>query len=458
MEQSNINFKNLIWYGLKKWRIIFVFAIFIGVCFGVYRYASLSGVITSETVTEDENYYTNLQTYVTEKINLESSIESYEAEIAELEEYTSSSIYANLDASEVVKTLATIYIDAKYQVENEVITQANNPLYTILYLYQKEVVYSDMYVQINEELNLATDEQYLNEIISVSYNADMGLLTLTIVSNDQEFNETIMDIALSYIYDSYDYINENIQEHTLVLCEAGSYVVSDSTIEAYGESIYSELTTAQNSLLTSQTLLSLLVEPEQYTVSIDVSESISTSAKIIQTIIWCIIGFIAGVFLMMCYFVVIPIMSNKILSETNLINAYGLTILGTKPDFPGKCFVDKLIFKLSNNTPIRTKEDFYDLLSLNIGLSFDNAKQIHMMGSVDMEILEEIHSNLSEDVKAKITVGGNINSSKKSLEDLVKADQVILVESLLKSNNEVLSKEVITAKNLNKEIKNIIVL
>lgn len=458
MEQSNLNLGNLFWHAVRQWRIILIVAVVVAAIVAGYSYLSLKGTgETTTTETPTAEYYSALATYTETKASIEATMTTLQATIDELNTYIDSSLYMQLDPDATARGLIRMHVSAEYEVVDGVVTSANDPVTSVVMAYYYTMVLGNVYDVVSEEMGYQTELAYLKEVITFGYDVTTGYLSITIYGNTTEEVTAITAIVSEYLADQYDTIYQDIYEHEITILQYIEEPTVLSGVNTTQQETRTELTTAEASMVAQQAQLDALVEPTLTTTITGVS--LSLTDKLSQLILWTVIGGLASAILMLAILMVFPILKGKILEEGYATTQHQLSILGKCPAFPAKStIVDRMIFRLSNKTVMKIPAEYYDYLSTNLLLLAQDVECVHLLGSIDSNSIEVLYSQLSDELKEKITYGGSATYDKASLELAAKADCVVLVEQLMQTSEKNLSQEIDCIKNLQKDIKGVIFL
>lgn len=162
-----------------------------------------------------------------------------------------------------------------------------------------------------------------------------------------------------------------------------------------------------------------------------------------------VIGFIGGMFVMVFFYGIGYVCSDKIRGERELRERYGYYLLGTIPK--PKKGINRFLEKLEGVSEQVTEEEAYWIISTNIANLAEAGSTILVTGTVEeakLKVFTEVISSQVEDVS--LISGANMNATASTLEALAMCDAVILVEERDKSLRAKVQKEQESIGVLNK--------
>lgn len=396
---------------------------------------------------------------LTEEIDAE-KIASVEATIEELnlqyndeKEYIDNSYYISMNESNVYQeTIVISAIATENQTANVTLSVARNVLGS-----------GEVYEDLQKALSIKGNRklQYTSEIYGRGLDTVAETLTVTLFAKD--------DIDLSAMDEIVTEAINKADKDT----EAEIVIQSKEKINGFNSGVYDAKKNHRNALKTlSDQMLAKKAELKslndaaektkednekalaaaeealkENTESADVLSKLrAVGVKgLVKNII---IGVIAGLFVSAGVYAALYVLSDTIRSEEELTNAYGIRYLGTtcvdrnlKPIKGVKW--NKFIEWVEGKDNTLSKDDSTELLALNIERNSEKAKKIGVVSTLGIE-----ESGVVEAVKVLSEKAGKeillLDFSKKvvsATNELLTCDQVIVVESVNKSKNNSVIKE-----------------
>lgn len=169
-----------------------------------------------------------------------------------------------------------------------------------------------------------------------------------------------------------------------------------------------------------------------------------------------VIGFAAGVFLMVFLYGMAYVLSDRLRGERELGERYGYLLLGVFPHIEGRRFlhgIDRMLVKAEGVSEGIGEEEVYRIVATNIVNLAGDCRKVLVTGTIDANRLEEfteVTASLVEGVE--LVMGPNMNMTASTLEALAMCDAVILVEEKNRSLRTKIQKEQESIAALNKPV------
>ena len=337
----------------------------------------------------------------------------------------------------------------------------------------------DVYEKIAGTLTDETDAAYIEELISVERQED--LFWVTVHGMSEKDCQAMIDIikktidqetvGLKKMYGEYDIIlaDESYSEY------ANSALLTDQRQQMVD---YNNQVVAMNNLSVNMTeeqkgyyeaLLKAEVEAggtvEQNSGAKKREEAFSGSLLNKKYIL---VGAFAGIFLVCCYAVCQYLLSARLRVKEDLEECFGITNLGVLPaSRPRRKVLDILdrwiISKFGGNNGQFSEKERLRMICAGIGIAAKKSgmQSVYLTGVCNDECCEQVKTILLEKVRGtveEVRCGKSVVYDPESLETLVMADGVVLVERINGSRYDELKKEVeICRQNQIKIIGSVIV-
>lgn len=437
MENSIIDIRNLLWNTIKQWRKIVIGIIIGAVIIGGYgAYSAMKTATADVSGTQAELDALNVQ--MQELVDSKTIID----------EYIDESLYMNMDYLNVVNTIFTVHMTAISKI-NESAEAVTNPVSDLVNTYNWKARDEALYQEINTQLGYSTN--YTDQIFTTQPDSGAGFINFIIQSNSQEDNETVANIIIKYLEDSYDEINQTIYVHELTVSTMRHSNITLETINSHQAVKQAELKNLTEDITELQ---EKITAAEQV-----VADQSNTTKQIITVVIFIIIGMILGGGATIFFLLVLPLVFNKIQGGRYIELEHNMTVLGTKPLLvPGKNGIDNMIWKFGSKRNVRTEDDFLNYVVQAINVKTNQGERVHLAGTIGKEKIQVFYEQIQGLVHATLTYGGDIADEMESLAQLAEADSVILVEGTFATTDRALEREMYQINKLNKNIKGVVLL
>lgn len=406
---------------------------------------------TADTTIEDIKLAEEIDA---EKIaSVEATIDELNVQYKDEKDYIKNSYYLSMDENNVYQEIIIISaIETENQTANVALSVARNVLSSGRV---SEDIQDALSIKGNRKL------QYTNEVFGRGLDTMAETLTVTLSAKDSA-DLSAMDRIIVKAIDEAD-------EDT----EAEIVIQSKEQINGFNSGVYdakknhrNTLKTLSDQVLAKKTELKSLNDAAEKNKE-DNEKALATaeealkenteSASILSRLKAMgikgfvknvIIGIVAGLFVSTGIYVVIYIFSDVIHSEEEFTNAYGIRYLGTtctgrnlKPIRNEK--MGKLIEMVEGKSKSLSKDDSIDLLALNIERNSEKANKIGVITSLGIEesSVADTIKVLSDKVGKEIVLLDLDNNVVSATNELHTCDQVIVVESVNKSKNNGVIKE-----------------
>ena len=313
----------LLKYIVSKWILILTVACFCGLICAGYRYITFDPVVPTEDQIGSSSDISMLDRYNIGQENIDRQISELYDKAAEMEEYTSNSIYYNLNPTSFAISTATFELVPLNVERNEI-----NALY---YAYLYEIIYGDYLSDLSESTSIP--KEYLIELISViSSPMNSNVMTndavqtcplvIAVYGESIEQTDTILDCIINEIPNINSKISHAISHDCIFISRAHTVKREDAmranhaSIEQYVTDLYGKINNLSNCQKN-------IPEPSVETSSFD---STSLSAKSI--IKYAFVGLLLGLFLVTGIFVLIYILDDKVSDIARFQNRYNVRNLG----------------------------------------------------------------------------------------------------------------------------------
>lgn len=485
-DESEISLLDLLYYILRRWRSILLFAVLFCVLLGGFKLVKGIRTLGSADLKEEQkNYESQLEGYTISKEHLENQINELTDAIQDKEDYYDHSVLMKLDPKQAYKGTATFVVtdagEAPSSEENRDLSLAidrkmNSVLGSYVSLIQNGMILRD----VQKELSSKLDQKYLAELIYTQVDYQSKLLHITVVGDDQQQVQSISDAIVQGLQNASVQMNASVAAHRLELLSA--YVGNDAdaiipigmipetgantsdasyqtSIEGIQKNYTNSITDMQNQLLDCNNQLSELEEPEP-------PAGASRTSVLKEGIKYGIIGFVAGAFVLAFVYALQYLLCGKLMDSDELNDRYGILLLGDyhAPLHAHTNRMDRWIDRMNGITEDkRSLESVYAVSAANIMAQVGAKKnpKLLLLGNAKLDDFNAAAKALSEKLCSSgidVTVAGNVNKSASAIEKLQQAEQVVLIEQRGTSRQQDIQKELLTLRKLEKKIIGAIVL
>lgn len=208
MEEKEINLYALLSECLKRWKMIVICVVVFALLFGaVGAYKAVKDDAKVKSIMHsysDRDYFTYsaAQSAVgltaTEIAEAETAAEQYaiyQRQIESIQSYIDNNIYYKIDTERIPAIKLTYYVETNIDgLADEVAIRKSND---IVYVYKTLLTTNDVMKSIAELLGADADNDYVNNLVSVSNSDDV--LVITCVAPTKEEAEKIAEFYMSYV-------------------------------------------------------------------------------------------------------------------------------------------------------------------------------------------------------------------------------------------------------------------
>ncbi len=462
--EQEIDLKWLLYRILRSWRGICIWAIIIGIVIGLGSIGiHFLNCLDPEYLSEQEqNFNREHASWVATGENLEASLSNLEDTRANQVEYNEKSVLMQIDPLREHNASFEVYVYYDYQIDPNLTYQNIDLSDRILKAYATYMTNGEMYQYIINNLSYELELRYLKEILGVSVDYTNNMISVSARQQDANMCQEILDLAKEGMLSRFDTISQTIGEHEVTTTNSSAYEAVnlglDSTQKANIQAIANLDIALQE---TNEAYLEWKEEPEPQAEYLLI-EVIKNAIKLLV-----IGGIIAGVVL--CVFVAFgALMSGKLLNPEDVKTRFGLRVIGQLPtERVNKpfAFVSRWFSAFGGITVV--PED-YNRLAKMIGSSLKSDlaskeesnqwKKIAFTGTVNEEEMKKVLESFGMDSSYQLVCAPDVLTNAESIEKVVNADCVVLVEKQEETKVADMEKELEALKAWNKTVLGVIVL
>ena len=434
---------DIVWYVLKKWRVLLVFILLFAVLLGVVKYRQDYKIANPPVVTQSlldvKNSLSKDDLLLVEQLVILNNRIDYR------NEYRSNSIMMNIDPFDE-KT-----VTLQYFIDNENDEKSSD----LIFAYRNYVLNGQLGKDVVENLNLDTKPEYITELFQFE-SSDESSFSVVIRHSDEEECAAIADEVKNLLNQYKTIVGSKVGEHQLTILSDDKATVVDDELDqiqredqTYVESLKISLSGLRSSLTdTTTTVLNnwdeILrleaegdenVEQEENQVAQPTQALVSVNGK------YVLMGGLIGFFFATALLVLIYILSGKLRNKEEM-NDLQVTNLGSVSlkkyrKGLGGC-VDKMLDRAKRvGCKMLSKEQQILYLVSNIQLACERAS-IHKVCIVstekcDNEELLNILKSELEKVSIELIYCSDVNYSSEALVSLSQCGNAIIMEEQQKS-------------------------
>lgn len=451
--EQEIDLKDLVFTVFHKWRGIILTAVIFGILLGGYKLgAGLTSKMDAEAVQKiQEEYNDSLEVYERATRLYEIDLETISTQIESQEEYLANSVLMNLNPYHKNVALVDIFVTANPQNtlgESQILTY--DPADSILRAYES-LIKSEALKNVP---GIDIDSIYLKELVNTHIDYEGNVLSVSTTYKDEQGAKAILDVLLEGVHNKESELESEFGEYKVLFMNETTSVVTDIGLYDSRQKAFNMLTALKKSLTDKEAELNSIKEPTALS-------SISTTASLNRGIKYGILGGVLGAFLSIFCICIIFLMSDKLNSEKELKNRFGLKILGVFDQVPRKgvfSCVDRWLDRLEGKVSKKPAE-VYEIVAANIKNYMAEGKSIMILGSASVEKTVEITEELKQRAPGvEFHIGQSMGISAETLRCLPQAGQIILVEERGSTKCGEIQNRVEIIRSLDKSIVGCIVL
>lgn len=449
IKDEELNFKDLIFFFLRKWRFVIIFSFAISIFAGGYKAGKIF------LVQRNQSYILNLKEqgqkdqvkYENEKYELEKDSKDLIARKSYLEKYRDNSILLKIDPYRKGVASADVFIKVPEEASvNSVKVTSVDYADGIVKAYVSALNTNDTLLELAKFKGM--DLTYFSELIKITADYDSNMYNITVSYIDQEGASDILSELLNNVDSVIPIIEKSLGQHTVSILNQDSGVVIDQSLADYQKLSIKDLVDATQNLEVTNKALKDLKKP-QGPIELSVRLSIKEVLK------YGVTGFFIGTLLSIFGICLIFIKGDRLVTDRELKEKFGLRFIGALgKDNHNKffCFIDKWLDKLEGIDKV-SKELFYDIVETNINNFSQKPMSIFLTGDVEEEMLIDITSKLQERMtNAKIDCGIYTEKGVVTLQKINEFDEIVFVENCRVSRFSKIKREIEYVNDLGKRI------
>ena len=273
--------KDLLFAALFRWRAAVIVGLVLAILLGGFQLRSMDQSNADQGAMDA--YNKAVAEYESKKAALQDHLDAFEYEYDTEEAHLRESVYLNLDPYNHYRGTLKMYVHTNYQIQPDKAYQTPDITEHLLSSYTA-LMHNDNTIQTMGELIGLTWRQ-MYELYSVTYDANLNTVTVTISGADQKTVELLLDEVGKLMYSAEATLNNTIGTHELRLVYSGVDLVVDTNINTVSRDSWNHLNSLKEQIASVNDELAALQAP--------VYPAGGSSLK--KAVIFAVLGFVAGV-------------------------------------------------------------------------------------------------------------------------------------------------------------------
>lgn len=386
---------------------------------------------------EDEEYQQKKRDYeevqALYKQNVDSNTQQQQnaaAAVERTQEYMEKSVLNNLDPYNVWNAKTDLYISTGYQIMPGMSYQNPDRTGAVLAAYSSAL--NDGAILNEIAAQVGTEANYLRELVSVDYSTYSQILTITVMGEDPEFVDGVMEALLGQMEAVKGNITDIISSHTVTTIARSSYNSVSTSLMDRQKANTDQLTELENRIEALQLDRQKLDNAFQTDTDAwnNVEEAViggaaSSLAK------YLLIGFLLGGVLACGVVVVRFLLDGMVYSASELNRSTGLPVLGAlasdRTKKAGK--LDAKLYQMEGRPDGSADAEMLCLMAQTIRSRAPEAKNILVTGDLPADQLEALAAALqaTEPLRGQsVTAAESILKVAATVPHVVAADAIVL--------------------------------
>lgn len=386
---------------------------------------------------EDEEYQQKKRDYeevqALYKQNVDSNTQQQQnaaAAVERTQEYMEKSALNNLDPYNVWNAKTDLYISTGYQIMPGMSYQNPDRTGAVLAAYSSAL--NDGAILNEIAAQVGTEANYLRELVSVDYSTYSQILTITVMGEDPEFVDGVMEALLGQMEAVKGNITDIISSHTVTTIARSSYNSVSTSLMDRQKANTDQLTELENRIETLRLDRQKLDNAFQTDTDAwnNVEEPViggaaSSVAK------YLLIGFLLGGVLACGVVVVRFLLDGMVYSASELNRSTGLPVLGAlasdRTKKAGK--LDAKLYQMEGRPDGSADAEMLCLMAQTIRSRAPEAKNILVTGDLPADQLEALAAALqaTEPLRGQsVTAAESILKAAATVPHVVAADAIVL--------------------------------
>ena len=416
--EKEIDPRELLYYVLKKWRVIIIVGIVLALIAGVFRLAKDLG--NNAEYEADPN--------AEDRAMLQVELDELQKTLDQQIEYNENSVLMKVDPLNEYVGSFEVFLDAHYQVDPSSGVQNADITPRLVRAYESYLTSGDLYAYVlnNTEFNDdIIDIKFISEIIQVEADPDAASVYVKCISDNEERASEMVSVIKKAINERYEQIKDVVGEHDCAIIMDSVYPTIDRELQEAQVNNYLKIGDSEESVAKKAAEIDALGNPSE------LAPEIGRRQAAVNAIKDAIVGGIIGVVLGIIFYGVQGIVTRKIWSNTGWNNC-GISVLGDistekKPRKFAK--VDNWFAKLTNfSEPEKSMAEGEALAAAGITamLKKKEVPSAAVISMADKKLCADIVDGMNASSKV-FSLAGDVLSESDAVERLSDVKDVVLL-------------------------------
>lgn len=416
--EKEIDPRELLYYVLKKWRVIIIVGIVLALIAGCCKLAS--GLKNDVTYKADPN--------AEEREMLQVQLDELQKTLDEQVNYNENSVLMKVDPLNEYVGSFEVYLDSNYQIDTSSNYQNIDLTSRLVRAYESFLTSGTLYSYVlnnTENNDDIIDIKFISELIQVEADPDAASVYVKCVGETEERVSEMVKIVKQAINEKYSEMKEIIGEHECYILMESVYPTIDRELEEAQVENYLKVGDSEKSVEKKSAEIDALGNPNE------LPPDISTRQAVVSAVKDAIVGGVVGLVLAFVFFGVQGILTRKMWSSTGWNNC-GIAVLGgicTAKEQKKFAKVDRWFAKITNfDEPELSIDEAEAFASANIMamLKKKEASSAAVVGVADKKLCTDIVEGMNKN-SAALSFAGNVLAESNAVESLADTDNVVLL-------------------------------
>ncbi len=448
-EDDTVDFSDLLWSVLAKWRTILCCGLILALLLGGYKgVGGLKKLGNEELVrAAQENYETARYDYRVMSDSLKSRISDITGELERLREYEETSALYAIDPYNVHVRENSYYVDAGAGGESSAISVINAYKAVIEGVAMEELLsdagaeasaahaearYDILQLYPHDELGVRDDTETRKPVgdgalkygfIQIYTNKAGSTFSVMALGADAQQVDKIMAAVDDAINSAKKGVSDSVHAHTVACVGSSQYRMVSQTLVEFHDYLQNRTAALNERRQEATDAYNGLKAPA--------NPNLTPAGTIKSAVKYAVVGFVVGVILSTGFLAVAFLFKDTVSDPEDLTWRHGCPVLGVYAEGGKANAIDRAAAGHRGIPMDRTREDTDALTAVNIRQAADGAARILVGGTLGKERIAELCGRLTPLVcPAALIPGGDICTDADSAEALGSCDAVVFAEEI----------------------------
>lgn len=458
--EQEINLKDLLFSILYKWRILLLASIVGMMLMGGYK--TLKATENETTTEADGSYEEELERFIEEKAAVDKTIKNLKASIDEQNFYITNAPLMQINPYNEIVSAADVIVKSKESTDSG--------LNSLLALYKSSLLGGKYLEELAEESGY--ESRHLKEVLSITDEGmapdlahvsmaisplhenqqDIRLMHINVIGTDEQTTEKILAGILNELEILHVSYKTILGEHEIDIQKMPVSEKVDTDLLDWQQKVRSNVGTLKKELEDSLKSQDSLKEPLVSTLA---EHPIKSSVK------YAVIGFFAGGFIAAFLICLQYVLMDKVASDKEIRNRFGLKSLGTfhrKPRRRMLSFIDNWLRSLAGDDKAWPDDAVLEMITTNIYNYASGKKRLFITGFASQEIIDRVCQQIHKDLpELCVETGRDMINNAAVRKIMADFEGVILVEERNVSRYSLIEQELELVSNIGGEVIGVVV-